>query len=395
MLDQIHRELQSLKDNHLFRTRKLLTGRLGPKLSLNHQEYLSFCSNDYLGLSQNQFIQDALIEGIHLSGNGMGASHLISGHHEFHEAFENAFSEALYFERALLFSSGYMANMGVISALAGKEDTIFSDKLNHASLNEAVILSRANHKRYRHNDMNHLEELIRESKSKVKIIVTDAVFSMDGDITDIPHLIHLCEAYNAYLYIDDAHGFGILGKEGKGALQHFVDLQKIKTPYSPRLIYMATLGKAAGINGAVVASSNILIEYLIQKSKQYIYTTAIPAFLAYGLKESLNQILKADDARAHIKELVNTFRNHMELRKLSLGNSLTPIQPVIVGNEIDALSLNQWLMDKGIYVPAIRPPTVPKGTSRMRISFSALHSHQDIKELIKNIMDFESHLDAH
>ena len=395
MLDQIHRELQSLKDNHLFRTRKLLTGRLGPKLSLNHQEYLSFCSNDYLGLSQNQFIQDALIEGIHLSGNGMGASHLISGHHEFHEAFENAFSEALYFERALLFSSGYMANMGVISALAGKEDTIFSDKLNHASLNEAVILSRANHKRYRHNDMNHLEELIRESKSKVKIIVTDAVFSMDGDITDIPHLIHLCEAYNAYLYIDDAHGFGILGKEGKGALQHFVDLQKIKTPYSPRLIYMATLGKAAGIHGAVVASSNILIEYLIQKSKQYIYTTAIPAFLAYGLKESLNQILKADDARAHIKELVNTFRNHMELRKLSLGNSLTPIQPVIVGNEIDALSLNQWLMDKGIYVPAIRPPTVPKGTSRMRISFSALHSHQDIKELIKNIIDFESHLDAH
>jgi 8-amino-7-oxononanoate synthase len=395
MLDQIHRELQSLKDNHLFRTRKLLTGRLGPKLSLNHQEYLSFCSNDYLGLSQNQFIQDALIEGIHLSGNGMGASHLISGHHEFHEAFENAFSEALYFERALLFSSGYMANMGVISALAGKEDTIFSDKLNHASLNEAVILSRANHKRYRHNDMNHLEELIRESKSKVKIIVTDAVFSMDGDITDIPHLIHLCEAYNAYLYIDDAHGFGILGKEGKGALQHFVDLQKIKTPYSPRLIYMATLGKAAGINGAVVASSNILIEYLIQKSKQYIYTTAIPAFLAYGLKESLNQILKADDARAHIKELVNTFRNHMELRKLSLGNSLTPIQPVIVGNEIDALSLNQWLMDKGIYVPAIRPPSVPKGTSRMRISFSALHSHQDIKELIKNIIDFESHLDAH
>lgn len=395
MLDQIHRELQSLKDNHLFRTRKLLTGRLGPKLSLNHQEYLSFCSNDYLGLSQNQFIQDALIEGIHLSGNGMGASHLISGHHEFHEAFENAFSEALYFERALLFSSGYMANMGVISALAGKDDTIFSDKLNHASLNEAVILSRANHKRYRHNDMNHLEELIRESKSKVKIIVTDAVFSMDGDIADIPHLIHLCEAYDAYLYIDDAHGFGILGKEGKGALQHFVDLQKIKTPYSPRLIYMATLGKAAGIHGAVVASSNSLIEYLIQKSKQYIYTTAIPAFLAYGLKESLNQILKADDARAHIKEIVNTFRNHMEFRKLSLGNSLTPIQPVIVGNEIDALNLNQWLMDKGIYVPAIRPPTVPKGTSRMRISFSALHSHQDIKELIKNIIDFESHLDAY
>lgn len=395
MLDQIHRELQSLKDNHLFRTRKLLSGRLGSKLSLNQQEYLSFCSNDYLGLSQNQFIQDALIEGIHLSGNGMGASHLISGHHEFHEAFENAFSEALCFERALLFSSGYMANMGVISALAGKDDTIFSDKLNHASLNDAAILSRANHKRYRHNDMNHLEELIRASKSKVKIIVTDAVFSMDGDIADIPHLINLCEEYDAYLYIDDAHGFGVLGKEGKGTLQHFIDLERIQTPYSPRLIYMATLGKAAGIHGAVIASSNNLIEYFIQKSKQYIYTTAIPAFLAYGLKESLNQILKAQEARVHVKELVSTFRNHMKLNKLSLGTSLTPIQPVIVGNEIDALSLNQWLMDAGVYVPAIRPPTVPKGTSRMRISFSALHSDLDVRKLVKNIIDFESHLDAH
>jgi 8-amino-7-oxononanoate synthase len=395
MLDQIHSELQSLKDNHLFRTRKLLSGRLGSKLSLNHQEHLSFCSNDYLGLSQNQFIQAALIEGIHLSGNGMGASHLISGHHEFHEAFENAFSEALYFERALLFSSGYMANMGVISALAGKDDAIFSDKLNHASLNDAAILSRANHKRYRHNDMNHLEELICASKSKVKIIVTDAVFSMDGDIADIPHLIYLCEAYDAYLYIDDAHGFGVLGEEGKGVLQHFIDLQRIKTPHSPRLIYMATLGKAAGIHGAVVASSNSVIEYLIQKSKQYIYTTAIPAFLAYGLKESLNQILKAHEAREHVKGLVNTFRNHMKLNKLSLGNSLTPIQPVIVGNEINALRLNQWLMDVGIYVPAIRPPSVPKGTSRMRVSFSALHSDLDVRELIKNIIDFESHLDAH
>ncbi len=395
MLDQIHSELQSLKDNHLFRTRKLLSGRLGSKLSLNHQEHLSFCSNDYLGLSQNQFIQAALIEGIHLSGNGMGASHLISGHHEFHEAFEHAFSEALYFERALLFSSGYMANMGVISALAGKDDAIFSDKLNHASLNDAAILSRANHKRYRHNDMNHLEELICASKSKVKIIVTDAVFSMDGDIADIPHLIYLCEAYDAYLYIDDAHGFGVLGEEGRGVLQHFIDLQRIKTPHSPRLIYMATLGKAAGIHGAVVASSNSVIEYLIQKSKQYIYTTAIPAFLAYGLKESLNQILKAHEAREHVKGLVNTFRNHMKLNKLSLGNSLTPIQPVIVGNEINALRLNQWLMDVGIYVPAIRPPSVPKGTSRIRVSFSALHSDLDVRELIKNIIDFESHLDAH
>jgi len=235
MLDQIHRELQSLKDNHLFRTRKLLSGRLGSNLSFNHQNYLSFSSNDYLGLSQNESIQAALIEGIHLSGNGMGASHLISGHHEFHEAFESAFSEALHFERALLFSSGYMANMGIISALVGKDDTIFSDKLNHASLNDASILSRATHKRYRHHDLQHLEELLQASKSKAKLIVTDAVFSMDGDLANIPDLLQLCEIYDAYLYIDDAHGFGVLGKNGKGILQYFYDQEKLKNLIRPGL----------------------------------------------------------------------------------------------------------------------------------------------------------------
>lgn len=395
MLDQIHRELQSLKENNLFRTRKLLSGKLGSKLLLNNQRYLSFCSNDYLGLSQNKSIQDALIEGIHLSGNGMGASHLISGHHEFHEAFENAFSKELNFERALLFSSGYMANMGVVSALVGKHDTIFSDKLNHASLNDASILSRANHKRYRHNDMNHLEELLRESRSKFKLIITDALFSMDGDLANIPDLLQLCEGYDAYLYIDDAHGFGVLGEKGKGILQYFLDQKKIKTPHSLRIIYMATLGKAAGIHGAVVASSNNIIEYLIQKSKQYIYTTAMPAFLAYGLTESLNQIVKADQARISLKEIIDSFRSKMILKKITLGNSSTPIQPVIVGSEINALKLNQLLMDVRIYVPAIRPPSVPQGASRLRISFSALHTHQDVMTLIKNILDFESHLDAY
>ena len=395
MLDQIHRELQSLKDNHLFRTRKLLSGRLGSNLSFNHQNYLSFSSNDYLGLSQNESIQAALIEGIHLSGNGMGASHLISGHHEFHEAFESAFSEALHFERALLFSSGYMANMGIISALVGKDDTIFSDKLNHASLNDASILSRAIHKRYRHHDLQHLEELLQASKSKAKLIVTDAVFSMDGDLANIPDLLQLCEMYDAYLYIDDAHGFGVLGKNGKGILQYFYDQEKIKEPYSPRIIYMATLGKAAGIHGAVVASSKNLIEYFIQKSKQYIYTTAIPAFMAHGLKESLNQILKADHIRAHLNNLIAHFKAEVKLQKMNLGDSLTPIQPLIVGSEINALRLNQWLMEKGIYVPAIRPPAVPHGTSRLRISFSALHQDKDVMTLIENIFDFESQSDAH
>ena len=283
-----------------------------------------------------------------------------------------------------------MANMGVISALVGKDDTIFSDKLNHASLNDASILSRAIHKRYRHHDLQHLEDLLQASKSKVKLIVTDAVFSMDGDLANIPDLLQLCEMYDAYLYIDDAHGFGVLGKNGKGILQHFYDQEKIKEPYSSRIFYMATLGKAAGVHGAVVASSNNLIEYLIQKSKQYIYTTAMPAFMAYGLKESLNQILKADQIRAHLNNLITQFRANTKFKKMTLGSSLTPIQPLIVGSEINALRLNQWLMEKGIYVPAIRPPTVPRGTSRLRISLSALHQDNDVLRLMKTILDFES-----
>jgi 8-amino-7-oxononanoate synthase len=196
--------------------------------------------------------------------------------------------------------------------------------------------------------------------------------------------------YDAYLYIDDAHGFGVLGKNGKGILQHFYDQEKIKEPYPSRIFYMATLGKAAGIHGAVVASSNNLIEYLIQKSKQYIYTTAMPAFMAYGLKESLNQILKADQIRAHLNNLITQFRANTKFKKMTLGSSLTPIQPLIVGSEINALRLNQWLMEKGIYVPAIRPPTVPRGTSRLRISLSALHQENDVLTLMKTILDFES-----
>jgi 8-amino-7-oxononanoate synthase len=201
--------------------------------------------------------------------------------------------------------------------------------------------------------------------------------------------------YDAYLYIDDAHGFGVLGKNGKGILQYFYDQEKIKEPYSPRIIYMATLGKAAGIHGAVVASSKNLIEYFIQKSKQYIYTTAIPAFMAHGLKESLNQILKADHIRADLNNLIAHFKAQVKLQKMNLGDSLTPIQPLIVGSEINALRLNQWLMEKGIYVPAIRPPSVPHGTSRLRISFSALHQDKDVMTLIENIFDFESQSDAH
>jgi 8-amino-7-oxononanoate synthase len=208
-------------------------------------------------------------------------------------------------------------------------------------------------------------------------------------------LLELCEMYDAYLYIDDAHGFGVLGKNGKGILQHFYDQEKIKEPYSPRILYMATLGKAAGIHGAVVASSNNLIEYLIQKSKQYIYTTAMPAFMAYGLKESLNQILKADQIRVHLNNLIKQFRINTKLQKMTLGSSLTPIQPLIVGSEINALRLNQWLMEKGIYVPAIRPPSVPRGTSRLRISLSALHQDNDVMTLMKSILDFESKSDAH
>ncbi|MEA3158226.1 MAG: 8-amino-7-oxononanoate synthase [Betaproteobacteria bacterium] len=276
---------------------------------------------------------------------------------------------------ALLFSSGYMANLGLITALVGRGDAIFADKLNHASLNDAALLSRAEHKRYPHLDLTALERLLRGSSARTKVIVSDAVFSMDGDIAPARELLQLAERYDAWLVLDDAHGFGILGASGRGILEH-AGIQ------SPRIAYMATLGKAAGVYGAFVSGEPELIETLVQRARTYIYTTAAPPLLAHTLTRSL-EIMASDPARrAHLFELIAALKRGLRDSGWRLMPSDTAIQPLLVGGAIEALALSKRLAQRGLLVPAIRPPTVPRGTARLRISLSADHGHADVQQLV-------------
>jgi 8-amino-7-oxononanoate synthase len=277
--------------------------------------------------------------------------------------------------RALLFSTGYMANLGVVSALVGRGDAIFADRLNHASLNDAALVSRAAFKRYAHNDFDALERLIAATPARRRLLVTDAVFSMDGDIAPVATLLDLCERYDAYLFIDDAHGFGVLGESGRGTLAHF-------NVASDRIIYMATLGKAAGVAGAFVAGSNALIETLIQNARTYIYTTATPPMLAHTLLTSLHIIAQEDWRRERLRTLIAQLRAGLAASRWQLIPSETPIQPLLVGGNDDALALSAQLAEAGLLVPAIRPPTVPQGTARLRVSLSADHQPEDVARLI-------------
>jgi 8-amino-7-oxononanoate synthase len=280
--------------------------------------------------------------------------------------------------RALFFSTGYMANLGIVSALVGRGDAIFADRLNHASLNDAAVLSRADLHRYAHNDVAVLERQLAQSPAKRKLVIADAVFSMDGDIAPVPELLALCERYDAWLMLDDAHGFGVLGEHGEGTLAHF----GVK---SPRIIYMATLGKAAGVSGAFVAGEPELVEYLVQKARTYIFTTAMPPALAAALLAALPIIRAEPQRRAHLRSLVETLRAGLKLTKWRLDPSITPIQPLIVGSNEDALRASEKLRARGILVPAIRPPTVPQGTARLRITLSAAHKAEDVQRLIAAI----------
>jgi 8-amino-7-oxononanoate synthase len=282
----------------------------------------------------------------------------------------------------LYFSSGYMANLGVVSALMHRGDAIFADKLNHASLNDAAVLSRADLHRYQHNDLAHLAKLLNASKAKRKLVLADAVFSMDGDVAPVPELLTLCEQYDAWLMLDDAHGFGVLGEHGQGILSHFA-LQ------SPRIIYMATLGKAAGVYGAFVAADQVVIDYLVQHARTYIYTTATPPALANAALAAIEVIKNDASRRLHLQRLIQALKQHLRLKKWQLMPSDTAIQPLLVGSNEDALRLSEYLLTQGILVPAIRPPTVPKDTARLRISLSAAHSTADVTRLVSALQQAE------
>ena len=380
LIDEISAELEQLRNAKLFRSRNSIEAVNKSRVLVDGNWLLNFSSNDYLGISQNKIVKSSIINSIRKYGNGSGASHLLSGHFGPHNTLEIEAAKMIRMEKSLFFSTGYMANLAAVGALCNRNSIIFSDKLNHASLNEAATLSRAKLVRYHHLDLNHLEKLIKNNLIKRKLIVTDGVFSMDGDIADIPGLVYLCKKYDATLYIDDAHGYGVLGNSGQGIIEYYEDKGLISKDSREVIIYMFTLGKSIGVSGALLCGKREIIEYCVQKSKSYIYTTAAAPYIASGVISSMSLIGKDIKLREKLKLLIKLFRSKI-INKSALTDSQTAIQPIIINDLKRALSVSSQLRALGFLVPVIRPPTVPAGTSRLRISISALHSKKDIIDL--------------
>jgi len=385
LLDEIDSSLKDLKKRSLFRKRVVVSERKKNQIKINGCWVINFASNDYLGLSQNSSIKKAIISGVNKYGNGGSSSHLVSGHTEAHQNIEKITKNNIGFASSILFSSGYLANLGIITTIAEKDSFVYADKLNHASLNDACILSRGKFIRFPHNDMVALENHLKNNKTKKKkFIVTDGVFSMDGDIANIPELVKLAKKYDAYLYIDDAHGYGVLGKSGQGVLEHYEQKDSIKKIAKDRIIYTLTLSKAVGVSGALVCANKKIVDLVVNKSRTYIYTTAEQPALMYGIKRSFDIIKKNHSLRRKVNDHIYLFRRLINHKNL-LVDSITPIQPLVIGDDKKAIKISNLLIELGFYVPAIRPPTVPKESARLRVSISALHSKGDIKKLAQAI----------
>ncbi|SPR97670.1 8-amino-7-oxononanoate synthase [Cupriavidus taiwanensis] len=350
------------------------------------ESLLTFCSNDYLGLANHPQVVAALVEGAQRYGAGSGASHLVSGHSLAHAQLEAElarwFAPHIAQARTLYFCTGYMANMAVLTALGAAGATLFCESLNHASLIDGARLARAEVQRYPHCDTAALEALLAASTSARKLIVTDSVFSMDGNVAPLRQLLALAERYDAWIVVDDAHGFGVLGERGHGVLEA-LGLS------SERLVYIGTLGKAAGVAGAFVAAHETIIEHLVNTARPYIYTTAAPPAVAHALLASL-AIIEGDEGRQRRAQLARCIALLREgLAQLAaiagwtLGDSQTAVQPLIVGDNGAALALSAALEADGIRVGAIRPPTVPEGTARLRITLSAAHTEADVRRLLE------------
>jgi len=380
LFDELQKHLDERASQGLLRSRRTLDTPQSPHIVVDGKPYLAFCSNDYLGLASHPELTAALQQGAQQWGVGAGAAHLVNGHFGPHHQLEQQLAAFVGKPAALLFSTGYMANLGVVQALVGKDDTVFADKLNHASLNDAMLLSRADTKRYRHGDMAQLAQLLEQTQSGRKLVITDAVFSMDGDMAPLRELLALCEQQDAWLYVDDAHGFGVLGEQGRGSLSHFGIA-------SQRIIYMATLGKAAGVSGAFVAAEQVVIDTLVNHAHSYVYTTATPPVLSVALLQSLQLIAQGDVLRAHLHRLIAKLRSGLADLPWQLMPSETAIQPLLIGDNQQSLKLSEGLRERSIWVAAIRPPTVPQGTARLRITLSAAHTEADVDQLIVALHD--------
>ncbi|SPO64646.1 8-amino-7-oxononanoate synthase [Pseudomonas sp. JV241A] len=380
MAFDLRARLEQRRAADLYRQRPLLQSPQGPEVVVDGQPLLAFCSNDYLGLANHPEVIAAWRAGAERWGVGGGASHLVIGHSSPHHAVEEALAELTGRPRALLFSTGYMANLGALTALVGQGDTVLQDRLNHASLLDAGLLSGARFNRYLHNDAVSLASRLDKAVGNT-LVVTDGVFSMDGDLADLPALAAVANARDAWLMVDDAHGLGTLGRNGGGIVEHFgLSLEQVP-------VLIGTLGKACGTAGAFVAGSEELIECLIQFARPYIYTTSQPPALACATLRSLELLRSEHWRREHLAALIQQFRSGAEQIGLQLLDSFTPIQPILIGDSARALRLSQMLRERGLLVTAIRPPTVPTGSARLRVTLSAAHSPAQVQLLLNALAD--------
>ena len=379
--DELETGLARLAAEGLLRRRRTLDSPCGPEAVVDGRRVVAFCSNDYLGLANHPALVAAVRDAAERWGVGSGASHVVSGHLRPHAELEEQLATFIGRERALYFTTGYMANLAIVPALVERNAAVFADKLNHASLIDAALLARAEHVRYPHGDWEALARRLERSRARRKLILTDAVFSMDGDLAPLPELFELAERFDAWLVVDDAHGFGVLGPGGRGSLAHF------GLPPSPRLILMGTLGKAAGVSGAFVAGDRRVIEWLMQRARPYIFTTASSPVIAAALLASLELIAAGEDRRARLQGLIARLRVGLQGLPWRLPSSPTAIQPVLVGGNAAAVRLAERLFARGLWVPAIRPPTVPIGTARLRISLSAAHTEPQVDALVAAVRD--------
>lgn len=369
--------LDELKQANLYRTRRIIDSAQGVYLRVDGRKLLNFCSNDYLGLANHPQVIESFKQAVDKYGVGSGSAHLVCGHGYEHHALEEELADFTGRERVLLFSTGYMANLGVIAALMGKGGVVYEDKLNHASLLDGGLLSGAKFKRYLHNDMHNLQAKMHGlMPDQQAMIVTDGVFSMDGDYAPLEALSELAQQQGAYLMVDDAHGFGVLGAAGAGLVEQ-CQLNQQQVP-----VLVGTLGKAFGTSGAFVAGSEVIIETLIQKARTYIYTTALPPAIAAATRTSLQFVINDSWRRDKLKMLVQRFQTGARQIGLDLMPFESAIQPIVLGNSLQALQASEHLLQQGLWVSAIRPPTVPEGGARLRITFSAQHTEQHIDQLL-------------
>lgn len=381
--DDIPGQLFRLDKRRLYRRRRVVETPMSRVVSVDGRELLNFCSNDYLGLAADPRIAEAFRAGVGRWGVGAGASHLVCGHTAAHHELEDALAEFTGRERALLFSTGYGANVGTINALVGPGDRVYEDRLNHASLLDGGWISRAEFGWFGHADPSDLEtrlEALEEPPERL-LIVSDGTFSMDGDLCPIDALVSLARRFGAWLMIDDAHGIGVHGPGGRG----IVDPAWFGAADVPVLV--GTLGKAFGTFGAFVAGDEALIEFLIQRARNYIYTTALPSAVAVATLESLKIVAAEEWRRGHVADLVRQFRTGAHEIGLSLLPSDTPIQPIVIGDSGRALDVSAALEDRGMLVTAIRPPTVPQGTARLRVTLTAAHMPEDVDRLLSALSD--------